>query len=186
MQDSQLFQVLQNVPLGDGSNLTIEPTPGILAKTLVDEMPEVEDAAIVRTPAPQENPTGILTVNDAHIKARELYVTNNFFDFFSYDLLQGNKDKVFSDKYNVLLSDEMAMKLFHTTENVIGRRIEWNRSDMYSTKVNGSYIVSGIFKSPPTSSSAQFDLCVDLRHVCVADHGRLHLDCRDWLDRTSL
>src|SRR5882724_6312490 len=99
----ELFQVLQNVPLGDGGTLTIEPTPGILAKTLVDEMPEVEDAAIVRTPSPQENPTGVLSFDDAHIKARELYVTGNFFNLFSYNLLQGNKDKVFSDKYNVLL-----------------------------------------------------------------------------------
>jgi putative ABC transport system permease protein len=155
---SQLFQVLQNVPLGDGNILTIEQTPGILAKTLADEMPEVEDAAIVRTPGPQENPTGILAINDAHIKAKELYVTSNFFNFFSYDLIRGNKDKVFSDKYNVLLSDELAMKLFHTTENIIGKSVEWNRSDRYSTKLNGTYIVSGIFKAPPPSSSAQFDI----------------------------
>lgn len=154
----RLFQVLQNLPEADGVVATIEPTPGILAKTLADEMPEVEEAATVRVPSPQENPTGVVSVNDIHIKAREQYVTPNYFRMFSYQLLQGNKDKVLSGKYNVLLSDDLAMRLFHTTENLVGKTVEWDRSDPFSRKTNGSFIISGIFKAPPSTSSTQFDI----------------------------
>jgi len=72
--------------------------------------------------------------------------------------LQGNKNKVLTGKYNVLLSDDLAMRLFHTTENLIGKTVEWNRSDPFSRKTNGSFIISGIFKAPPSNSSTQFDV----------------------------
>ena len=42
-KDSRLYQVMQNIPLGDSSILTSEATPGLLARTLIEEMPEVEN-----------------------------------------------------------------------------------------------------------------------------------------------
>jgi putative ABC transport system permease protein len=157
-KDNQLFQVMQNVSLADEGILTLENTPDLLAKSLTKEMPEVEDAVIIKSPDPDDNPKGIISVNDAGIKARELYVTNNFFNVFSYHLIQGNKDKALSDKYNVLLSDELAVKLFHSTKNIIGKTVKWNRGNGQSENLNGTYIVSGIFEAPPANSSNQFDV----------------------------
>ena len=34
-----------------------------------------------------------------------------------------------TDKYGVLLSDKIALKLFNTTEHITGKTIEWNRGE---------------------------------------------------------
>ncbi|HWK07647.1 MAG TPA: ABC transporter permease [Puia sp.] len=156
-KDNQLFQVLQNPPTGDGSLFTTEHTPGILAESLKKDMPEVEEAATVVFTNPMDDTRGILSAGGARIKASEIYATGNFFEVFSYPFLLGNKDQILSDKHAVLLSKALALKLFHTTENVIGKRVEWDRPGEFSGNTSGSYWVSGIFEGPPANASAQFD-----------------------------
>ena len=51
------------------------------------------------------------------------------------------------------MSDKIALKLFNTTQNITGKTIEWNRGEF-----TGSYIVSGVFQSPPANATDQFDL----------------------------
>jgi len=60
----------------------------------------------------------------------------------------------------VLLSASLAIKLFHTTRNIIGKSITWDRglAAQGSASMNGAYTVSGIFADPPENSSQQFDL----------------------------
>jgi ABC-type antimicrobial peptide transport system permease subunit len=158
LRDDQLFQVLQNPPMADGTVFTTEHTPGILAESLKKEMPEVEEAATVVSTNQNDASRGILSAGEAHIKARELYATPNFFEVFSYPFLLGNKDQVLHDKSAVLLSRQLALKLFHTTDNVLGKRVEWDRPGDFSGNTSGSYWVSGIFEGPPIGASAQFDL----------------------------
>jgi len=155
---ARLYQVMQNGSAGDGGIMTMEHTPDPLAAAMLKELPEVEDAAIVKSPDDDESATGILSSNGASIKARELYVTPNFFDVFSFNLLQGNKGQVLSNKNYVLLSDDMATKLFHTTKNAIGKTVQWDRGEPGPKSVTGTYTVSGIFHTPPSSSSMQFDI----------------------------
>lgn len=161
--DDRLMQVKYNIPLQDGSIMTSDHTPGLLAQTLKAEMPEVEDAAVAAEHF--ENDTkGVIITGAARIKASERYVSNNFFDVFSYSLLKGDKRKPLTDKFSVLLSDELALKLFNTTENIIGKTIEWDRGEGWSGRVSGTYTVSGIFKKPPVHSSARFDMLFSYDH----------------------
>ena len=150
-KDSRLYQVMQNIPNGDGSVVTAPSTPGLLGEALRKEIPEVEDALVLAGGA--DRMKGILTMANKHLKASELYVPQNFFNFFSFKLLQGDKAAVLADKSSVLLSDELALKLFRTTENVIGKIIEWEQGDF-----TGTYIISGVFQKPAANSSLQFDL----------------------------
>ena len=144
--DKRLFQVLQVQMNGAAAH----EIPAVAAKSLMESMPEIEHAAVT-TVAP--GPGGIIAADQKHIKAKELFVTKDFFSVFSYTLIQGNKLNILADKKDVLLSDELALKLFNTTENIIGKTIEWKRYDL-----NGSYRVTGIFRKPPINSSQQFDL----------------------------
>ncbi len=150
-KDSRLYQVMQNIPNGDGSIITAPSTPGLLGKALRKEIPEVEDALIIA--GGSNRMKGILTIANNHLKASELYVPQNFFNFFSFKLLHGNKADVLANKASVVLSDELALKLFRTTENVIGKMVEWEQGDF-----TGTYIISGIFQKPSSNSSLQFDL----------------------------
>ncbi len=153
-----LYQVMQNVPLNEGEVLTLGATPDNLAKALTDEMPEIKETVIIKAPDQDDNPKGILSVNGAGIKAGELYVTPNFFSVFSYNLIKGDKDKLFPNNQSVLLSSAMATKLFNGTQNIIGKTVKWDRGNGQSQPLNGTYVIAGIFEAPPVNSSMQFDL----------------------------
>lgn len=154
-RDGDLYQVLQNIPLGDKGITTIEATPALLSKTLVEKMPEVEDAASV-VPVFWFGSKGVISSGNNKIKANEQYVTSNFFSVFSYELLHGNREKALTAKTSVVISDELALKLFHTTDNIVGQTIHWEHEDS-GTDFKGLFTITAIFKKIP-NSSAQFDL----------------------------
>ncbi len=146
----RLYQVLQKGLQGDGSIGVSEHTSDLLGDALLKEVPEAQDVAVVRFPYWDES-TGILSSGNTRLKANEIYATKNFFNVFSFPLLKGNKDAVLNDKINVLLSEDLAMKLFHTTD-IIGKTVTWDKGAGAPKGINGLYKVSGIFKVPEASS----------------------------------
>lgn len=151
-KDAQLYQVLQRGDMG-GVIETIEYTPGLLAKTLAEEMPEVEYATAIIPPY-WFSGKGIISAGDNRIKVSPQYVSKDYFDVFTCPILQGNKKQFLSDKYTVLLSESLATRLFHTTAEIVGKTVQWENSDRFS----GDYFVAGIFEDVPSSSSVQFDI----------------------------
>ena len=145
-KDSQLFLVMQNVNMTK-EIVTLEVTPGPLAETLTEEMPEVESAASVYEVHLQGKPN--LSFNDKKIKANCLFVSKDFFNIFSYNLIEGDANQVLRDKSYIVISEELAMKLFNSTTNVIGKMINYQNEKQL--------LVSGIFKRVPPNSSLQFD-----------------------------
>ncbi|MFK7847365.1 MAG: ABC transporter permease [Rhodothermales bacterium] len=168
--DERLYQVWQNVPRGSGDILTTQATPAVLAKALLDEFPEIEDATISMNH--WSGIEGIVTTGINHFKAKEYFVDSNFFEIFSFDLLSGNEASVLSDKYSVVLSEELAIKLFQSAENSVGQTIEWS-DGAYRGIYSGLYTVTGVFKAPPKNSSLQFDLLFTFDRF---------LEERDWLN----
>jgi putative ABC transport system permease protein len=156
-QGKQVYQVMQNGSPSDEGTLTIENTPDLLAGALAAEIPEVKATAVVKTPDADGNPKGIIKYSGSGIKAAELYVTPNFFEVFNYRLREGNKQQPFPNDRSVLLSSATAEKLFHTTQNLNGKMITWDRGSEDLGKLNGDYMVAGIFDVPANSSS-QFDV----------------------------
>lgn len=150
-KDDQLFQVLQNVQRTNGIE-TIEATPGLLAKALADEMPEVEYSVTV-VPTTFNASKGVVSTDDAKIKSIGQYVSNDFFNAFSYKLIYGDRAQVLSEKNNVVVSKELALKLFKSIESAVGQTIDWE-----TREISGLCIISGIFESLPSNSTTQFDL----------------------------
>ena len=150
-KDRQLYQVMQNKKEENGIQ-TMEYTSGLLANALAAEMPEVEHAVTV-VPASWFSSKGIISFNDTHLKAGGQFISKDYFNIFTCHFLQGNKSKLSSDKHSIAVSDELAMKLFHTTQNVIGKTIEWSQNEF-----NGSYLITGIFDKNPSNASEKFDL----------------------------
>jgi putative ABC transport system permease protein len=118
---------------------------------MAKELPEIEYAVSVRG-----DDIGILSAGNKYIKTKPQFADKDFFNVFSYHLIEGNKTKVLSDKYGVLLSDKLALKLFNTTKNIIGKPVNWDHGDEF----NGTYKIAGIFEAPPFNASDQFDLLV--------------------------
>ncbi len=150
--DSRTFQVMQNL-VRPGDTLTVSSTPGILANSLKEELPEVEFAASVIPVDWFENPEGIVGFDDQYVQAKGQLVQPDYLKIFSWELTQGNPDQVLADPNSVVISEELAEKLFGSTNAALGKALEWEQGVS-----EGTYQVSGLFKTPPSNSTQQFDL----------------------------
>ena len=150
-KDEQIYQVMNNQPRENGIE-TAEYSSGLLANALATEMPEVEKAATV-LPAAWFSSKGIISVGDTRLKAAGQFISKDYFDIFSAHFIDGDKNKIFQGKNGIAISDELAMKLFHTTQNIIGKTIEWNQNEF-----NGPYMIVGLFQKNPANMSEKYDL----------------------------
>ncbi|MEM9832518.1 MAG: ABC transporter permease [Bacteroidota bacterium] len=154
-KDEQLYQLMQIYPMG-GKNELLEPSPAPLAQALEDEVPEVE-AAISAISHPIFE--GILVYEDKEgIKAIPNYADDGFFEMFSYPLIHGNKGQALSEKYNAVISKEIALKLFSSTEDAIGKSFEWKKKVGDIIDLSQSFTITGVFDKQSSQSSENFDV----------------------------
>ncbi|WP_316817887.1 ABC transporter permease [Pedobacter nyackensis] len=154
--NDRLYQVMANENITEGVN-TVDATPGILAETMVKEMPEVE-SAVTASPTYWLGKSSVSTNNKTAIKAAGKFAGADFFKIFSYPLLVGKADQVLKDKNTVVISEELALKLFRSTD-VIGKEFLWRNADM---KSDNHALISGVFKDIRGNSSDHFDFLVSL------------------------
>jgi predicted permease len=152
VNDSRLFQVMENQQYAD-EVLTTTSTPGVLSDALKDEIPEVEYAVTTSWISPFT-----LSIKDHNVKAEGYYVGPDFFNIFSFPLVQGNAKQVLADKSAIVISRELAVKLFSTEENVIGKTVEFQHEK--------SFQVTGVFDKV-ASASQQFDFVLSFEEFKV-------------------
>ncbi len=152
--DRQLFQVMQNIKNENGIE-TLEATPGHLAEALAEDIPEVKYATTV-IPTTFNISKGVISLSDKNIRSEAQYVTKDFFNVFPYKMLLGNPDEALSAKNNVVISDDLALKLFGNTESAMGKTINWNTGD-----ISGFYTINGIFKTPASNMTNHFDILLN-------------------------
>lgn len=147
----QLYQVMENENKNLNDISTWSSVPMNVATALEAEMPEV----VLTTRITRLGGTAIIANAEKRFKVRERYVGKDFFEVFTFPLLDGQKDQVLVDKNSVVISEETALKLFQTTENLIGKTIKWERN---WNNISGDYQIAGVFKNLPTNSTLQFDV----------------------------
>src|SRR5258708_8656083 len=141
----RIYQVKENVEQ-DGGMITRITTAGPTGDALASEMPEVEYAV---TNTFDRIFHEVLSIEGNDIKANGLYASADFFKLFSFELIQGSKDQVLSDKKSILITEDLAKRLFGTTENIVGKSVEWQHKKQYQ--------VSGVLQDLPPRSSVKFD-----------------------------
>ena len=169
--DSRLFQVMENTPNAKGIT-TVASTPDLLSQALKDEIPEVEYAASVTPSSFFGN--FILSTEDKKTKAEGQFASKDFFNIFSYDLLQGDPNLVLSGTNSVVISEQLARKIFNTTENVIGKSFNWELAEYKKQAV-----ISGIFKGIPPNSTEKFDFVLSRDawlDLCLYHHSNINWD----------
>lgn len=144
--DKQLYQVMEHRK-ADGDIKVSDESSGLVSEILKAQMPQVQYAASLAPPEWFQKFT--LSVGDKNIKAKGQYAGKDYFNIFSFKLLEGDKNKVLADNNSIVISDELAKKLFGTTENIIGKPIDFQHDT--------TFFVSGIFEKIPSHSSQQFD-----------------------------
>jgi ABC-type antimicrobial peptide transport system permease subunit len=148
--DKLLYQVLTTHPNEDGID-TWRSGPIPLAPALLEEMPEVK-YAVNSSPVQQDF---ILSNGEQNFDASGIFADENFFKIFSYEFLQGNSGTVLNRKNSVVITEKMALMLFNSTENILGKTISWQNQDKKS-----DVVITGVLKDIPANSSQQFDFAV--------------------------
>jgi predicted permease len=152
-KDARLYQLMEHRK-GKGEIFIADESSGILAETVAAQNPDVEYAAAEAPAAWFQKFT--LSVGDKNIKATGQYVGRDYFNIFSFKLTDGNPGKVLADKMNIVISDDLAKRLFNTTQNLIGRKIIFQQDQIF--------FVSGVFEKVPVRSSEQFDFLLSFEY----------------------
>lgn len=140
----RLVEIMEHNRTGDEVGTTYS-TPGLLAEKLASDQPDVEYAVVV-TPPFWFDPF-LLKHGEHQVSAVSVYASKDFFRMFSFELLEASD--VLRDKHSIVLSASMARALFGEITEAIGRSIVVDNKE--------SYIVSGVFRDTPTTSSMRFD-----------------------------
>lgn len=136
--DDRLYRLMENNSV---------ESSGLLSDAVKQQVPGVEYAAAV---APSDwFPQYTLSADGKNIKASGQYAGADYFNIFSFKLIEGDKNKVLADKSSIVISDELATKLFGRTDNLVGKAVRFDQDT--------TFFVSGIFEKVPDRSSQKFD-----------------------------
>ena len=152
--NDQIYQVMEHRKVGGEITVSDEST-GLVSDILAAKMPQIKYAASLAPPDWFQAFT--LSAGDKNIKAVGQYAGKDYFNIFSFNLIDGKKDKVLAEKNSIVISNELAKNLFGTTENLIGKVIHFQHQN--------DFFVSGVFEKTPVHSSQQFDFVLPFEYL---------------------
>lgn len=138
-------QVIYSYPTSGTIHTEINGTPNPLFEALAKDMPEVEYAVPIIEDSYYQ---GVLSAGDNKARAHYQFIGKGYFNIFSGDFIHGNKHEILSDKGEIAISEKLALSLFQSSEKAMGQLVE-----LKDEEYGGSYLVSGVFKSIPNSST---------------------------------
>jgi putative ABC transport system permease protein len=81
---------------------------------------------------------------------------SNFFNFFSFPLISGDKNEVLNRPFSMVISERTAHKYFGLA-NPLGRLLKYNKEY--------SFEITGVYGNPPSNSSINFDFVASLSSI---------------------
>jgi putative ABC transport system permease protein len=147
-KDSRFYRVMENLNESAGGKTIIESS-GPVEVALKADMPEVEYTAALAPPTWPRFDRFVLSANERITRATGQYAGKDYFNIFSYKLIHGDANRVLADKNSIVISEDLAIKLFNTKHDIVGKAIEFQH--------DRELLVSGVFENIPSSSSTQFD-----------------------------
>ena len=116
-------------------------------QAVLDECPEVLKATRYNSGA-----TGIFKYGDKIFTEQLTFVDGDFFTMFSFNLLSGNDDRLFTDnKQEIVITPQVAEKYFGS-DDPVGKTVT---IDVQGEK---EFIIAGVIEAPPANSSFDFSI----------------------------
>src|SRR5688500_11080367 len=144
---NRIFWVQSKIKLGNDS--LFMPNMSYSTAPLVKQNePSVESFIRVKQ---QDRNTIIQSQETPVLKFAEdkfLFADSNFFSFFSFKLLRGNKHQVLQNPFSVVISETAAEKYF-ANKDPVGKTIRYNNAY--------DFIVTGVAEKKPSNSSIDYD-----------------------------
>jgi ABC-type antimicrobial peptide transport system permease subunit len=154
-----LYRVIQNQFHSSGKVTSMVPSPGILARLLKEDYPE-----ITRTSRFQPVPL-TLKKGDEFIEESVACVDKDFLKMFDIGFVYGDKNTALNDPHNIILTEETALKFFGS-KDVVGKTIE----------SRGYFVtITGVVKQLPENSHLRFEYLIPIEWL-----GELGGHSNDW------
>lgn len=137
-------------------------TPFILGDKLATDFPEIESVSRYLTVS------DLVKYGDFSDEETVHLVSENFFEVFDFNWIQGNPGTFGQDLREVVLTPEQARK-YYGTADVVGQEL--------SMRIGGSwqeFRVGGIVEAAPGNSSIQYDMIIPFENtkVLISERGR--------------
>jgi len=149
-QDAErIYGVVQVQQSSEKTRIHSAILPPPLISVLMREIQEIEEA------------TGFYRPDKMVIQYQErvfyenniLFTDSNFFSFFTFKIIEGNRENVLAEPYSIVLTQNAAYKYFGN-ENPVGNIVTLNN------KID--VCITGIVEDVPSNSSIQFDFLISL------------------------
>ena len=144
----ELYRIIQNENPSGGEASLLAPTPGMLARTLKEQYPEIILASRYEPHSELRLKKGDEFMHEMAVAA----VDKDFFKMFSIEFVEGDINSVLNDPHNVVLTEEMAHKYFGD-EDALGKTLQ--------ESLGYQVTVTGVIKKPH-NSHLRYDFIVPM------------------------
>src|ERR1700744_2098387 len=152
--ERRIYEVMEMNRM-NGEKKMSDESSGLVSDLIIGRVPEVQYAASL---APSGWwPKYTLSVGEKRIKATGQYAGKDYFNIFSFPLIDGKPGEVLKDKQSIVISDDLAIRLFGRTDNLIGKPVRFQQQQ--------PFFVSGVFERPPRNSSQQFEFVLSFEYL---------------------
>jgi putative ABC transport system permease protein len=138
----RIFRVVE-MQQQSGEPFPVAVTPAPLGPGMLQDFPEVVNFSRFQTYS-----LGYIYHGDDMFKANITLADPGIFEMFTFPILAGDKEVMFDDLYNVVISKEMADKIF-ADEDPLGKTLQINKSTILN--------VTGVFQNVAENSHLDFD-----------------------------
>lgn len=148
----RIYRVWRNVTINGEVN-TWYSTPGPMAAALKNDFPEIENATHTWW-----GRQFVVTYGGESFREEGNYAGADFFQVFSFPLLEGNPATVLQTENSVVISEKLAAKLFGQdwrSRSVVGKMINLDHDE--------DFTITGVAKDAPDNSTIKFELMVPIQ-----------------------
>ena len=146
----RLYHVYNKYPV-DGEIWTWNSTPPVMAGAIENDYPDVERVSRYFYDTPF-----LFSVGEKNLKVTGTAVDPDFLHMFSFPLLEGNRENVLDGAYSVVITQNLAKKLFGD-DNPIGKAVKIDNSDVFT--------VTGILENLPENTEFHFEFLVPWEYL---------------------
>ena len=147
-KQNRIYRVVSDLSLG-GEEDKSGMSSFMLSPTLKTDYPEVEEAVRVMPLGKQT-----MWVDDKPYQFNDNVMSDGgFFSIFDYEFIDGDPKTALIQPQSVVITDEAALKMFGTTNNILGKMIRYARQ---------SYTITGVIKDKKDKSHLYFSTIVSL------------------------
>lgn len=154
-KSDKLYRLVQTQYYSTGP-LTTTCMPGLIAKDLKEQYPEIEDAFMF-----YYIPGAVLSYGEKKFNEDIRMADPGLFRMFDFDFISGDPETALNDLHSIVITSEMAEKYF-PGENPVGKLLRMN--DEFNFKV------TAVIEDIRENSTFRFDFCIPF--LFLEDLGR--------------